>query len=222
MCQGDFCSFAAMAKKNKFYVVWEGLEPGIYSSWTECQRQIKGYTGAKYKGFPTREEAEDAYLGQYKDYTKSSSKGAGKGKPKSPPKDANIVWDSISVDAACAGNPGVMEYQGVNTVTGQRIFHQKFALGTNNIGEFLAIVHALAMFQKEGKDTPIYTDSKIAMGWVRKKKANTTLKHSPRTARLLELISRAEKWLKSNTYSNKIMKWDTENWGEIPADFGRK
>ncbi|MCL4141673.1 UNVERIFIED_CONTAM: hypothetical protein GTU68_058535 [Idotea baltica] len=196
-----------MAKKNKFYVVWEGLETGIYNSWTECQRQIKGYPNAKYKSFSSKAEAEDAFLGQYKDFTQ---------------KKANIVWDSISVDAACSGNPGVMEYQGVNTVTGDPIFHQKFALGTNNIGEFLAIVHALAMFQKQGKDTPIYTDSRIAMGWVKKKKAKTTLKHSPRTARLLELITRAESWLKTNTYSNEIMKWDTKNWGEIPADFGRK
>ncbi len=220
MSHAVFRSFVAMAKKNKFYVVWEGLEPGIYNSWTECQRQIKGYPNAKYKSFTSKAQAEDAYLGQYKDFTSSkTSKGS---KPSSPPQDANIIWDSISVDAACSGNPGVMEYQGVNTVTGDRIFHQKFALGTNNIGEFLAIVHALAMYQKQGKNTPIYTDSRIAMGWVKKKKAKTTLKHSPRTARLLELITRAEAWLKSNSYSNEIMKWDTKNWGEIPADFGRK
>lgn len=209
-----------MAKKNKYYVVWEGHEPGIYSSWPACQAQIKNYPNAKYKAFPSQAEATDAFLGQYKDFTKS--KQASTAKAKSPPQNANIVWDSISVDAACSGNPGVMEYQGVHTVTGDPIFHQKFDLGTNNIGEFLAIVHALAMFKKQGKDTPIYTDSKTAMGWVKKKKANTTLKKSAKTAYLLELIARAESWLNENTYPNKIMKWETEHWGEIPADFGRK
>ena len=46
--------------KQKFYVVWEGVTPGIYSSWTDCQLQIKGYEGAKYKSFDSREEAERA------------------------------------------------------------------------------------------------------------------------------------------------------------------
>ena len=46
--------------KQKFYVVWEGVTPGVYTSWTDCQLQIKGYEGAKYKSFDTREEAERA------------------------------------------------------------------------------------------------------------------------------------------------------------------
>ncbi|MEZ4990607.1 MAG: ribonuclease H family protein [Saprospiraceae bacterium] len=212
-----------MASKNKYYVVWEGNQPGIYDSWTACQLQIKGYPNAKYKAFKTREEAEQAYRGGYTFTPKAESKSASKkpiGIPSSARKD--IVWDSIAVDAACSGNPGLMEYQGVDTKTGMQIFHKKFSLGTNNIGEFLAIVHALAMFKQQGKATPIYTDSKIAMGWVARKKAKTTLKHSPKTALLHNLIERAETWLKNNTYPNKIMKWKTEEWGEIPADFGRK
>ena len=46
--------------KQKFYVVWKGVTPGIYTSWTECQLQIKNYKGALYKSFDTREEAEQA------------------------------------------------------------------------------------------------------------------------------------------------------------------
>ncbi|PHN02066.1 ribonuclease H1 domain-containing protein [Flavilitoribacter nigricans] len=211
-----------MTGKKKYYVVWQGNQPGIYESWTECQLQIKGFPNAKYKAFKTKEEAEQAYRSGYTFTPKAAS--AGTKKPTSVPDSArkDIVWDSIAVDAACSGNPGVMEYQGVDTKSGMQIFHQKFALGTNNIGEFLAIVHALAMFQKQGKNTPIYTDSRIAMGWVKRKKAKTTLKHSPKTARLHELIQRAETWLKNNTYKNPILKWETESWGEIPADFGRK
>lgn len=212
-----------MAKKNKYYVVWEGNQPGIYESWTECQLQIKGYPNAKYKAFKTQAEAVEAYREGYSFTPKSASKSSSK-KPTSIPESArkDIVWDSIAVDAACSGNPGVMEYQGVDTKSGMQLFHKKFSLGTNNIGEFLAIVHALAMFKQQGKATPIYTDSRIAMGWVARKKAKTTLKHSPKTALLHDLINRAETWLKNNTYPNKIMKWNTEEWGEIPADFGRK
>jgi ribonuclease HI len=211
-----------MAAKNKYYVVWEGNQPGIYESWTECQLQIKGYPNAKYKAFKTLEEAEQAYRSGFTFKPKSESIPSKK--PTSIPSTSrkDIVWDSISVDAACSGNPGLMEYQGVDTKTGMQIFHKKFSLGTNNIGEFLAIVHALAMFKQQGKVTPIYTDSKIAMGWVARKQAKTTLKHTPKTALLHDLIKRAETWLKNNTYPNKIMKWKTEEWGEIPADFGRK
>ena len=49
-----------MVKKQKYYVVWKGVNPGVYDSWTDCQLQIKGYDGAQYKSFETKEEAEHA------------------------------------------------------------------------------------------------------------------------------------------------------------------
>lgn len=213
-----------MAKKRKLYVVWEGHNPGIYDSWADCQLQIKAYQGAKFKSFESVAEAQEAFRKGYGDYINYNKFGAKKTANPMYSEEAkkNIVWDSISVDAACSGNPGVMEYQGVDTKTKFQFFHQKFPLGTNNIGEFLAIVHALAMFQREGKTTPIYTDSKIAMGWVQRRQCKTKLVRNAKTEYLYELIERAEKWLKSNHFSNKILKWDTKNWGEIPADFGRK
>lgn len=209
-----------MAKKQKYYVVWQGANPGIYSSWEQCQAQIKGYPGAQYKSFNTKAEAEAAFANGVGSEISVSKKPA-----VSTPVAENlegVIWDSISVDAACSGNPGVMEYQGVDTKTKAPFFYKKFDLGTNNIGEFLAIVHALAMFKKEGKGTPIYTDSRNAMKWVREKKCKTTLVRNKKTEELWQIIERAEKWLQNNTYSNKIMKWETEKWGEIPADFGRK
>lgn len=219
-----------MAKSKKYYVVWEGVTPGIYDSWAACQLQIKGYPAARYKSFKTREEAVAAFGGNASDHmdtrilAKGQAPGSAAAKPAATPSlfAKEIIWDSISVDAACSGNPGVMEYQGVDTKSRYQFFHQKFELGTNNIGEFLAIVHALAMFKKEGKSTPIYTDSRNAMLWVKNKKCKTTLVKNARTAIVHELIARAETWLKSNTYDNKILKWETEKWGEIPADFGRK
>lgn len=209
-------------KKQKFYVVWQGHTPGIYSSWAECQTQVKNYPNAIYKSFATKKEAEDAF----------SSGGYEKRKSVSPATSSvtalqskeKIIRQSISVDAACSGNPGMMEYRGVHTSDKSEIFHfGPVKNGTNNIGEFLAIVHALALLQKQGdQQKPIYTDSKTAIAWVKKKKANTRLKPDKNNTGLFDMIRRAEIWLTNNSWKNPILKWDTSNWGEIPADFGRK
>nr|NQU89079.1 viroplasmin family protein [Bacteroidota bacterium] len=211
-----------MSKKGaKFYVVWKGVKPGIYNTWAECQQQIKGFEEARYMSFPNEGQAKVAYKGNMWNYL-------GKKKPVSPvgkdPATGKIpVWASLSVDAACSGNPGMMEYQGVNTTTGKRIFHGgPYPEGTNNIGEFLAIVHCLALLKQKGKRIPIYTDSKTAMSWVKHKHAKTKLEPTTRNKKVFELIDRAEKWLKANTWDIPILKWDTKKWGEIPADFGRK
>ncbi|MEZ4985553.1 MAG: ribonuclease H family protein [Saprospiraceae bacterium] len=208
-----------MAKQQKYYVVWKGHQPGVFDTWPAAQAQIDGYKGALYKSFESRELAEKALKQGVSAYG-GGSKGA---KRKVAVPQSAIVWKSISVDAACSGNPGLMEYQGVDTRTGERIFHKAFDWGTNNIGEFLAIVHALALLQKQNlPDLPIYTDSATAIAWVRNKKAKTTLERNHRTEGLYELIDRGEAWLKGNTWRNPILKWETEYWGEIPADFGRK
>jgi len=117
-----------------------------------------------------------------------------------------------------------MEYRGVATVSGTEIFKMgPFDNGTNNVGEFLALVHALAYLKKLDKeDVKIYSDSRTAMAWVRNKKVKTTLKKTPENEAIFVLMDRALKWLNSNTYKTKILKWDTDTWGEIPADFGRK
>lgn len=212
-----------MAKK-KYYVVWRGKTPGVYTEWGEAQAQISGFKGALYKSFPSLGEAKAAFAAGMSGYqaTKQMSGGSKKAKKGTTPR-SQIVWRSLSVDAACSGNPGPMEYQGVDTKSKDRIFHQAFPLGTNNIGEFLAIVHALALLQKQNlPNLPIYTDSATAQAWVRKKKVKTNLVRDARTAKLYQLIERGEQWLKTNTWRNPILKWDTDSWGEIPADFGRK
>lgn len=210
-----------MAKSKKYYVVWEGQRPGIYDNWTDCKLQTAGYPNARYKSFKSKAEAEDAYQSSSADHIKSKSRSARVTKLIDK---AAVVWNSISVDAACSGNPGLMEYRGVDTETGDQIFHQgPFKQGTNNIGEFLGLVHALALLQKKKQfDLPIYTDSRTALAWVRNKKVKTTLKQTRNNKILFELMRRAIDWLKTNTYRNQILKWDTKNWGEIPADFGRK
>ena len=216
-----------MAKKKKYYVVWEGNDTGVFDSWTECQLQIKGYPGARYKSFKTKAEAEAAYRGEITDYIDYSGKSSDKAKPTlatlSEEIRAQINWESISVDAACSGNPGVMEYRGVHTSDASEIFRLgPFQHGTNNLGEFLALVHGLALLKKQESDLPIYSDSRTAMAWVRNKKAKTTIKRTTMNKKMFDLVDRAVIWLHENTYTTEIIKWDTENWGEIPADFGRK
>ena len=231
--------------KQKYYVVWNGVEDGVYTSWEACQKAVSGYSGAKYKSFKTVEEAEEAFEIGYEAYMANGSKSIGASKEmeqsaetasshKTPTKTPTntekrftlpdaAINEAIAVDAACSGNPGKMEYRGVYLRTGKEIFHYGPVYGTNNIGEFLAIVHGLALLKQKGfENMPIYSDSVNAQLWVKKKQCKTTLQRNAKTEALHQLIERAEKWLKENKYSNPIIKWATDEWGEISADFGRK
>lgn len=137
-----------------------------------------------------------------------------------PPEVKASAW---AVDAACSGNPGPMEYRCVDLATGAQIFHYGPVHGTNNIGEFLAIVHALALMEKQGiKDQVIYSDSYNAILWVKKKKCKTKLERNAKTRQLYQIIARAELWLRAHNITTSIIKWETKEWGEIPADFGNK
>lgn len=209
-----------MAKKKKYYVVWIGNKPGIYNTWEDCQKQINGFEDAKYKSFETIEEAEKAFEDNYKNYVsykKDNSKKAKSASGTSP------ILNSIAVDGACSGNPGIAEYQGVYTADGRKIFKQgPFEDASNNLVEFLAIVHALAYCKKNNIKIPIYSDSKTAISWIKNKKCKSTINRTEKNKVVFELIDRGEKWLAENSYDNRIIKWETEIWGEIPADFGRK
>ncbi len=220
--------------KEKFYVVWHGVEPGIYTNWKDCEKQVKGFDKALYKSFGTKQEAEEAFYSSPYDYVGSK---ATKAAPKKAvlsdvptyrsdtvlPLPLEVTSNAIAVDAACSGNPGAMEYRGVDLKTGAQIFHYGPVFGTNNIGEFLAIVHALALLEQRGlKDKTIYSDSYNAILWVKKKKCKTTLPVSPKTEKLHDIIRRAEQWLRTHAVNTPVEKWETAKWGEIPADFGRK
>lgn len=209
-----------MAKQQKYYVVWKGVTPGIYDSWTECQLQIKNYKGAVYKSFSTREEAEVAFNSPAHAYLMRGD--SLKVRPEEQKIPENFDLNCLAVDAACSGNPGPMEYRGVYLLTGQEVFHFGPVYGTNNIGEFLAIVHGLALMKQKGIDMPIYSDSRNALNWVQQKKCKTKLERTAKTEELFQLIERAEKWLRENSYTTPLRKWETQLWGEVPADFGRK
>ena len=208
---------------KKYYVVWEGKETGVFSSWDTVKKLVQGYEGAKYKSFVSKVEADKAIKKNFSDYKGKSTKKIALSVSEKVSYGVPIK-NSLTVDAACSGNPGKMEYRGVLHHNKQEVFKMgPFKNGTNNIGEFLALVHGISLLNKKGLHTlPIYSDSRIAMSWVKKKVCRTNVTFDSSNSELLALIHRAERWLKENSFSNPILKWETKAWGEIPADFGRK
>jgi ribonuclease HI len=169
-----------MASK-KYYVVWKGRQTGIFTNWSECEEQIKGFSGALYKSFKTRVEAEAALglIYQASIWPIANKEIIGQ-EPQEKILPANqLIINSVCVDASCIGNPGDVEYRGIYTATGEVIFHKRpMSNGTNNFGEFLAIVHALAHLKNKESDIPVYSDSETAIIWVRNKKVRTSLVRS--------------------------------------------
>ncbi len=206
-------------KKAAYYVVWSGKTPGIYDTWEDCEAQVKGVQGAKYKGFASRPEAEQAFASSPENYIIR--------KPKAEKEEngqlSNPILPALAVDAACSGNPGVMEFRGVIADTGTEVFHRgPFNGGTNNIGEFLAIVLGLAYLKQNNLPWVLYTDSRTALSWLKKGHADTKIEWNAQNQDLFFMLRKAEMWLHDNTWTTPIYKWDTKSWGEIPADFGRK
>lgn len=232
-----------MSNNRKFYVVWEGRAPGIYDNWEDCKAQVEGYEGAKFKGFTSQTAATEAFRGRPSDHigilrsiarhnrsdnadsvnTRGASIGgrSSSGTYTPPP---SVILDAIAVDGACARNPGPMEYQGVNVADGSRIFHfGPLDGGTNNIAEYLALIHALALLDRQGNThTVVYSDSRTAQSWLRRGGHKSTLARTPHNGRIFELLARADAWLQAHPRHARVIKWDTATLGEIPADFGRK
>lgn len=212
-------SIAPKKKKAMNYVVWGGHHTGVYTDWDEVKEVIQSPGSVKYKAFGSRalakqalKDGPEAYEGRgfkkTRDLSDAELERIGQPNP-----------STISVDAASNATNGRWEYRGVITDSGTELFRVgPHPEGSNNIGEFLALVHGLAWLKEQPSDIAIYSDSRIAMSWVKQKKAK------PKKAGIKsrQLIARAEAWLRANTHSNPILKWETKVWGEIPADFGRK
>jgi len=212
-----------MAKKPKFYVVWKGRETGVFSSWDDCKAQTNGFDGAVFKSFESKELAEEAFKSSSFQYVGKNKKVVSSLSKEELERIGTPIEDAIAVDGAWDNTTGLVEYQGRYLKTYEVLFHiGPLEDGTINIVEFLAIVHALALSKQWHWKIPIYSDSKIALGWIKEKKARTNHPPSEKNKKLFEMIARAEKWLENNTYENELLKWETKAWGENPADFGRK
>lgn len=220
--------------KRKFYVVWEGREPGIYEDWDDCREQVDGFPGARYKAFDSQTAATVAFRGDSSSDDEAvimsiAGHNAEKVRATSPDRLSlgdipEINLDAIAVDGACAGNPGRMEYRGVDVKSGIELFHVgPLDDGTNNVAEYLALVHALAyLYQKGDGTTPVYSDSRTARSWIKNRGCRTKLVRTPRNGKIFELLARADVWIQTHRVTNPVLCWDTDKWGEIPADFGRK
>ena len=230
---------------RKFYTVFEGRQIGVYDNWDLAREQVENLPGARYKGYRSQTEAVEAFRRHLAGNTASlgdilisasgrpqaeeqphavasSTAAPQSGQPAGeyPPE---VDLDAWAVDASCLGNPGVMEYRGVELRSGRELFRVgPFEDATNNIGEFLAIVHALALMHHSGDWHTIYSDSRTGMAWVRNRNVRTVLQRTPKNEKVFELIGRALNWLHTHQYRTPILKWQTDRWGEIPADFGRK
>lgn len=200
----------------KYYTIREGKKTWVFDSRDSCKELVNGYPWARYKSFSSRQEAEKAFQESYESHYIQ--------KPKDRRKTEDLPFEknSIAVDAACSGNPWAMEYKWIDLETGEIIFHQKFSLWTNNIWEFLALVHGLSYLQKNNSNKSIYSDSKHAMKWILEKKCKTKLEKTSESKSIFEIICKAEERLQSINYTNKILKRNTIERGEIPADFWRK
>lgn len=203
---------------TKWYVVWKGRRTGVFSSWEEVRPLVEGYPGAQFKAFPTREEAERALRAGYAAHAgKPATLGRWRTAPHPP------LVPSVVVDAAASGPRGPVEYRGLRLDTGEVLFQRgPYPVGTVNIGEFLAIVHALAWLHQRGLGWPVYSDSRTAIRWVKQGRCRTRLPRTPEAEVVFDLIARAERWLAEHPRHNPVLKWDTRAWGEVPADFYRK
>lgn len=231
----------------KYYTVFRGYQPGVYDNWDEAKEQTEGYPGALYKSYPTSEEATMAFRSysgeddlaelaqildlQHEAEMRRTGNTGGRRRSQTsphpimtfPPSNPEIEADAWAVDAACSGNPGIMEYRCVDLKTGTEVFRMgPYEDATNNTGEYLALVHAMALMGKRGEWHNIYSDSRTAISWWSKKRVNTSLKPTERNAKVFELLARASVWVNTHQFPRHVMKWDTDRWGEIPADFGRK
>jgi len=207
--------------KPKWYVVLKGRTPGIYSLWEDAKAQIFEFTGAVYKSFEDKKTAEEAWAkkrfpANQNFISPGNSTSKKKGKPQYP------AGPFIIVDASSLGVPGPTEYQGFIMPEKRKLFGVKVGLATNNIGEFLGIVHALAYLYKHESNLPVYSDSITALSWVQKKKVKSELVRNAQTEEAWKLVDRALEWLHSHQFTNRIWKWETQHWGENPADYGRK
>lgn len=212
--------------KSKFYVVWAGYQPGVYDTWEECEQQVKGYAGAKFKAFDNCEDAVNAFrkvndVEEMQFYTFLTRQRQTTVNYEAFPE---IDLNGIAVDGACdRPSGGNVEYRGVRIGTGEELFRiGPLPGGSNNIGEYLALVHALALLDRQGDHhTPVYSDSRTAQSWLRHRHSRTTLQMDA-DSRLAQILARADLWVATHQLHNPVLKWQTDVWGEIPADFGRK
>lgn len=181
-----------MKSLKKIYAVKVGRQAGLFSTWAECEAQVKGFPGAKFKGFASKKEAEDWLAGKA-----SGAKTSGKRAPRPVSAGASAVRmpmeensaEAIAdeetdfvvyTDGSCLKNPdgpGGWAAVIIDTETGEvRELHEGNPSTTNNRMELSAAIGALSSV-REGSTVALYTDSKymknaFTRNWIRNWKRN--------------------------------------------------
>src|SRR5205085_4288359 len=86
--------------KKKFYVVWNGRRNGIFDNWQECKQQVDRFFGAKFMGFTSKREAEQAFIDGHYNYWRKKKKIPTWISEENLKKVGSPIKDSISVDGA--------------------------------------------------------------------------------------------------------------------------
>lgn len=168
----------------KFYVVWQGRKTGIFTDWAMCKAQVEKFPGARYKSFPTRIEAEEAF-GQSANtgvISKSPAVKSGYGSKSiagtKKPKASALTDEHINAmpyevkiftDGACEPNPGEAG-SGIAIYHSNKLTELWFGIyqaeGTNNTAELNALHQSLLISQaylNNNKTVGIYSDSSYSI-----------------------------------------------------------
>jgi ribonuclease HI len=162
---------------RKFYVVWLGRQTGVFTDWATTQRAVDKYAGARFKSFPTRAEAEQAFgrggNASIPPKTPSRQKAATPDSKRSATRTSDQFNVTIYCDGACEPNPGNAG-SGIVVYRAGKLAELWFGLynprGTNNSAELNALYHALRMAEAEirtGNTFEVCSDSAYSINCIR-------------------------------------------------------
>lgn len=179
----------------KFYAVAKGVQPGIYTSWSECEKQVKNFKGSLYRSFTNKEEAQ-TYLNQMIEAErKANAVVEGKGwevyvdgsyspEVENYAAGAVILKDGHIVEEICllGQNPALAKEMGQS---------KDFSSARNVAGECLGMVQALkyVLEQNEEKAVVAYYDYLGLSAWLDgswKVESDTAIEYSRQMESLLK------------------------------------
>jgi len=180
---------------KKYYAVARGKKPGIYTTWfgpTGAEVQIRGFTSARYKGFPTREEAEQ-WLHDPTIVPPASAVSASDvtSETKTPAPGTIHMF----TDGGCRGNPGPGGYCAIIDDGKKRTeLFRGYRLTTNNRMELMACIAGLESLKKIS-DVILHSDSRYVVdgmtkGWARRWRSRNWMRTKTEAAENADLWSR--------------------------------
>ena len=187
-----------MFKKEKYYAVAAGYKTGIYTAWfgsEGAEVQVRGFSGARYKSFSTREEAEKWLENPVLRKSPPTSDAMNVSFP--PGEEETSAADTVNIytDGGCSGNPGPGGWGAVIADgDSRRELSGGYRLTTNNRMELMACIKALEAMTEQ-RELSLYSDSRyvvygITKGWARKWRSQDWMRTKTERAENVDLWSR--------------------------------